>query len=187
MKSITFCLYFINCKSHIVSKSLNILLISRNEFMKRWIKISYSHWSAFKCLIHSLEICLLELADSLQCLFSLFNSIRKNHSSELRNSVLTKEHMLSSAKSDSFSSKFNSLSCICWCISISSYTKLSVLISKSHDSTEVSANLRLSCCHIALINLTCSTIKRNVISLVECISAKFKPLSFLINLNLTAS
>ena len=88
---------------------LNIFFLCRNEFMKRWIKESDSYRITFKCLIKCFEISLLIWQNLIKCCFSFFYSIRTYHLSECCNSVLFKEHMLSTAKSDTFCTKFSCL------------------------------------------------------------------------------
>ena len=154
MKCITLCLYLINSKSHIICKCLDIFWICRHELMKRWIKISYSHWSSFKCLIHSLKVSFLEFSNRLKCFNSLLYCIRKNHSSELRYSVFTKEHMLCSAKSYAFCTELYRFLCILWCICIRSYTKLPVFISPAHKSFKITTYSCCNCLYITFIYLT---------------------------------
>ena len=130
--------------------------------MKRWIKESDCNRISFKCLIESLEISLLIWKNLIKSSFSLFYCIRTDHLSECSDSVFLEEHMLCTAKSDTFGTELTSLLSICRSICICSYFELSVFISPCHNTSELAGDCSINCWDKTCIDVTCSTIDRDL-------------------------
>ena len=126
--------------------------------MKWWIKESDSNWVTLKCLIKSLEISLLIWKNLIKSCFSFFYCICTNHLTECCNSVFLEEHMLCTAKTDTLSTKLSSLLSICRSICISSNLKLSILVSPSHNLTELTSDLCILSWDETSVNVTSRTI-----------------------------
>ena len=60
MEFSTFGVNSLNCHSHIISQSLDVLRIGRNKLMQRRIQVTDGHRSSLQSLVHSLEVTLLE-------------------------------------------------------------------------------------------------------------------------------
>ena len=148
-------LNLLNCLTLCISKLLNVSLFCWNELMKRWVKETNCNRITFKSLIESLEVALLIWENLLESCFSLFNCIGANHLTECSNSVFLEEHMLCTAKTDTFSTKLTSLLSVSRCISICSNLKSSVLISPSHNSAELASDCSVYCWDNTLIDVTC--------------------------------
>ena len=99
-------------------KFLDICFFSWNELMKRWIKETNCNWVTFQCFVKCFEVSLLIWKNLLKSSFSFFYCIRADHLTECSNSVFLKEHMLCTAKSDTFCTKLTSFLSICWSIGI---------------------------------------------------------------------
>ena len=95
--------------------------------------------------------------------------------------------MLCTAETNALSAQLNCVQGICRGICVGAYAQGPELVSPLHDTLKVSAYSCFLCSDIALVNLSGRTIQGNIISLMECMSAKFKYLSLFVNLNLAAS
>ena len=71
--------------------------------MQRRIQITNGHWTTFQSFVHSFEVFFLEWDQLVKSFFSLLYCIGKDHLTDLRNTVFVEEHMLCTAKSDTFS------------------------------------------------------------------------------------
>ena len=65
-----------------LSESLDVIFLSRNEFVKRRIEESDSNRVTLKSLIESLKVALLHRLDLSESSFSLLNSIGADHLTE---------------------------------------------------------------------------------------------------------
>ena len=155
--------------------------------MKRWIEESDCNRAAFESFIKLFKVALLHWFDLSKSSFSFFNSIGADHFTECSDSVSFKEHMLCTAKTDTFSTEFTSLLSVSRCISVCSYLKNSVLISPSHDSAEFTCDSSINCWDDAVVDVTCRTIDRNVITFVECLSGECELLVFFIHYDVGAT
>ena len=95
--------------------------------------------------------------------------------------------MLCTAETDALSTQLNCVQGVGRGISVGAYTQGPELVSPLHDALKVTAYSSFLCSDVTLVDLSCRTIQGNVISLMECMSAKFKYLSFFVNLNLAAA
>ena len=82
--------------------------------------------------------------------------------------------MLCTAKSDTFCTKLTSFLSISRCISISTNFHSSVLISPSHDSSELTCDCSVYSRDDSVINVTSRTIKRDAISFMIFFTGKCK-------------
>ena len=130
--------------------------------MKWRIQETDGNWVTLECLIKSLEISLLIRKDLSECFLSLFYCIRTDHLTESSDSVFLEEHMLCTAKSDTFGTELTSLLSICRSICICSYFELSVFISPCHNTSELAGDCSINCWDKTCIDVTCSTIDRDL-------------------------
>ena len=96
-----------------VSQLLDILLLSRYELMKRRIQETDRYRAALQCLVKLLKVALLHPEESLPVQSSLSSTVSEQIIS--RNaSILSalEEHMLGTAKTDTFCAKLTCLLCI---------------------------------------------------------------------------
>ena len=93
--------------------------------------------------------------------------------------------MLCTAKSDSFCTELSCLLSILRCIGIGTNGKLSVFVSPSHDTAELTGNACIYCRNDALINISCCSVDGNRISLMEGLSAESELLVGLIHHDVT--
>ena len=138
--------------------------------MKRRIKETDCNRISFKSLIESLEVTLLLRKDFFKSRFSFLYCFRADHLTESVDSVAFKEHMLCTAKSDTFCTKLTSFLSVSRCISICTNLHSSVLVSPSHDSSELTCDRSIYCRDDSVINSSCRSVKRNAVSLVELFS-----------------
>ena len=88
-------------------------------------------------------------------LLNVFNSISTNHFSECCNSFSFEEHVLCTAKTDTFCTEFTSFLSICWSISICTNFKSSVFVSPCHNSAEFTSDFSVNCWDDTIIDVTC--------------------------------
>ena len=138
-----------------VSKLLDVLFLSRNKLVERWVKETDCYRTALKCLIKSLKVILLIRKNLLKSSFSLFNCVCANHFTECSNSVLFKEHMLCTAETDTLSTKLSCLLSISRSISICTNLKCSELVSPAHDSAECACDCSVNSRDNTIIDVTC--------------------------------
>ena len=141
-----------------ICKLLNILFLRWYEFMKWRIQETYCNRVSFQCFVECFKISLLIWQDFIQCCFSLLYCICTDHLTECCNSVLIKEHMLCTAKSNSFCSKFYRFLSICRCIRICPDFHSTIFISPVHDLLELTCNCCIYSRNDAFINVSCRSI-----------------------------
>ena len=170
-----------------ISQLLDLFLGVGHELMKRGIQETDGHRIAFHSLIELLEIALLVRLDLLKSLLSLLDGVGADHLAEGSDSVLSEEHVLGTAETDTLGTQLTGLGRICGRIGIGANLQLAVLVSPGHYAAEVSADLSLLGSDITLVDLTGCTIERNVISLMEGLSAQGEYLGLLVDDNITAA
>ena len=159
MKAVDDCLDLLYSLALSVSQFLDVLFLCRNELMKRWIKETDSNRVTFQCFIQFFEVSLLFWKNLSKCCFSFFFCLRADHFTECIDSVSFEEHMLCTAKSDTFCTKFACFYSIVWCISVCTNFHCSVFVSPSHDSSEFTSDCCINCWDDTIIDITCRTIK----------------------------
>src|SRR5699024_5897519 len=120
----------------------------------------------------SLEVSLLIRKDFLKSCLSLFLCLSTDHLTESVDSSLAEEHMLCTAETDTLSAKLNSFLSVFRCISVCADFHSSVLVSPVHDTSELTGDRSVYCRDDSVVDVTCCTIDRDCISLVELFSAK---------------
>ena len=187
MQGIADLLHIFSRHHHLYCQVVNITLVCRHELMKRRIQETDGHRPSFHHLIQCLEVPFLERDQCIQCFFSLLYSSCQNHLTNLRNPVRFEEHMLGTAKTDTFCAIFDRIGCVGRRICIGAYFQLTIFVRPLHNATEITAYRRFHCLDITLIDLTGGAIQRNIISLMELFSAQFKYLVLFIDCNVAAS
>ena len=134
MQRINDCFDLFNSFALSVSQFLNIFFFCRNEFMKRRIQETDCNRASLKSLVKTLEVSLLIWKNLVKSNFSLFLCIRTDHLTESSHSLRIEEHMLCTAKSDTFCTELTSLLSISRGISVCTNLKCSELISPSHNT-----------------------------------------------------
>ena len=170
-----------------ISQFLDVLFLCRNELMKWRIKETNCYRISFKCLIEFLEVSLLLRKDLSKCCFSLLYCLRADHLTECINSVALKEHMLCTAKTNSLCTKLTSFLSISRSISICTNFHCSVLVSPSHDTSELTSDLSIYSRDKSVIDVTCCTINGDCISFMELFTSKCEFLVLLIHSDIAAS
>ncbi len=170
------------------SDILGFLISLRQEFMQRRIQQTDSYRTAAHCLINAFKIFCLIWLQRIQCKLSLLTVLGNTEHSDCLDALSTvEEHMLSTDKTDTFSSEFNSSSGICRRIGIGSDMESAALISPAHEGCKVAGNLSRNLLHFTSVDSTGCAIDRDCILLCECFTIDGKCLVFLIDLQFTAS
>ena len=155
--------------------------------MQRRIQETDGNWVTFQCFIQFFEVALLFRKDLSQCSFSFFYSFRADHFTECINSVAFEEHMLCTAKTDTFCTQLTCFFSICRCVCVCTNFHSSEFISPSHDSSEFASD----CCRYgrddAVIDITCGTIQGNAITFVIFFSCQCKFLVCFVHSDVAAS
>ena len=149
----------VNCFALSISQFLDVLFLCRNELMKRWVKETNCNRVTFKSFVKFLEVSLLLWKNLSKCCFSLFYCICTDHFTECSDSVFLEEHMLCTAKSDTFCTKLTSFLSVSRCISVCTNLHSSVLVSPSHDSSELTSDCSVYSRDDSVIDSTCGSIK----------------------------
>ena len=95
----------LNGLAHCVCNSLDLFLGVGNELVKRGIKESDGNGMSLKSIVEILEILLLIRKDLSKSLLSLFISVGADHLTECFDTAFLEEHVLGTAKSDTFCAK----------------------------------------------------------------------------------
>ena len=138
-----------------ISESLDVSFFSWNELMERWIQESDCYRMTFECFVKSLKVALLVRKNLIKSNFSFFNCVSTDHFAECSNSVSFKEHMLCTAKTDTFSTKFSCFLSISRCICVCSNFKCSELVSPFHNSTKFACDFSINSWDDTIIDVTC--------------------------------
>ena len=155
MQTVNCIFKIVEFQAHSLCKICDLLVLMRNEFVERWVKETYRDRSACHSLIKSLEVFSLHWQNLGKSLFALFNGLGYYHLSNRRYSVLGKEHMLSTAKTDTLCAEAYCDFCVFRRIGISSYLQSSVFVSPLHYRLEVAAYSSLFGSYLLAVYLTC--------------------------------
>ena len=120
----------------------------------------------------ALEVALLIRQDLLQSCFSLFYSIRADHLTECSDSVFLEEHMLGTAKTDTFCTQLTSFLSICRSICICTNFQSSELVSPSHNTAELTSDCSIYSLDCSIVDVTGCTIDGDVVSLMELFASQ---------------
>ncbi len=174
-------------QAHFLGQCSNVFLSSGNELMQRRIQETDRDRSAFHCLVDALEVALLERNQLVQSRFSLFDSVRKDHLADLRNSVRVEEHVLSSCKTDTFCAHADCVCSVLRSICVGSDFQSSEAVCPVHDPLEVTGNGSFHCRDVAEIDLTCGAVKGDVVAFLDLVAAELDVLLFLMDLQVAAA
>ena len=155
--------------------------------MKWRIQETNGNRVTLKCLIKSLEISLLIWKDLSKCFFSLFYCIRTDHLTESSDSVFLEEHMLCTAKTNTLCTKLTSFLSICRCISVCTNFKLSILVSPSHYTAELTSDCSINSWNKTIIDVTCCTIDRDLRTLCISLTCELELLVLLVHNNVATT
>ena len=150
-----------------LSQFLDVIFLSRNKLMQRRIQETDRNRVALQSLEQTFEVALLIRKDLIQSCFSLFYGVSTDHLTESSDSVFLEEHMLSTAKTDTFCAKLSSFLRICRCISVGTNFQSSELVSPCHNATECTSDGSVYGLDLALVNITGCTINGDEVSLIE--------------------
>ena len=155
--------------------------------MKRRIQETDSNRVAFQCFEQSFEVFLLIWKNFCKSSFSFFCCCGADHFTECINTSLTEEHMLCTAKTNTFCTKLNSFLSISRCICIGTNFHSSVFVSPSHDTSEFTSDCSVYSRDDSVVDVTCCTIDGDEVSFVEFFTSQCKFLVFFIHSDITAS
>ena len=170
-----------------ISQLLDIFVCLWYEFMQRRIQETDGYRVAFQCFVKFLKVTLLNRKNLFQCCFSFFYGIGADHLTECIDSVSFEEHMLGTAKSDTFCAQFSCFLCICWCICIGSYFQSSILISPSHNTAKFAGDRSIYSLDHAIVNISGGTINGDPVSFMVFFSGQCELLVCFIHMDVTAS
>jgi len=155
--------------------------------MERWVKISNDNWFSINLVKDLLEIFLLEWLQFLESNISSILVLSNDHFSEMLDSLLFKEHMLSSAKSNSFSTIFESNLDLMWFFGIGFDHHGLVFLGPFHDSVEIFGHFWVHDFNLSIEDFTSSTIKGDVVTFTESFTTNSDSLIFVANDKFTAT
>ena len=181
------CFDLLNRFALCVSQFLDVLFLSRNELMKRRIQETDGNRVAFQSFIQLLEVSLLLRKDLSKCCFSLFYGFSADHLTECIDSVAFEEHMLCTAKTNTFCAKLTSFFSVCRSISVCTNFHGSVFICPAHDSSELASDGSVYGRDQSVIDASCRTIQRDAVSLVELFASQCEFLVCLVHYDITAT
>ena len=164
---------FLNRDTHLFSHRLLTCQIVRNELMQRRIEQTNVYRMTVHSLQDAIEVLLLIRKKLGERLLATFLRTRKNHLTHGLDLLILKEHMLSTAQTDTYCTKVTCHLCIMRRISIGTNYQLGIFIAKVHQLSKVACHLCRLGLHLPVINLTCRTIQRNEITLVKQHSVDF--------------
>ena len=170
-----------------ICKFLDVSFICRNELMKRRIQETDSNRVTFQSFKETFEVILLIWKNFFKCFLSLFCCFGADHFTECIDTSLTEEHMLCTAKTDTFCTKLYSFLSICRSICVCTNFHCSVLVSPCHDASELTSDSSVYCRDDSVIDVTCCTIDRDEISFVEFFASQCEFLVFFVHSDITAS
>ena len=108
--------------------------------MKRRIQETDCYRVALESLEQTFEVFLLIWKNLSKCCFSLLSCCGADHLTECIDTSLTEEHMLCTAKTDTFCTKLYSFLSICRSICVCTNFHCSVLVSPCHDASELTSD-----------------------------------------------
>jgi len=155
--------------------------------MKRRIQETDSNRVTFQSFKQSFEVSLLIWKNFCKSFFSFFNCCRADHFTECIDTSLTEEHMLCTAKTDTFCTKLNCFLSVSRCICICTNFHSSVFVSPSHDTAELTSDCSVYSRNDSVVDVTCCTIDGDEVSFVEFFSSQCEFLVFFIHSDITAS
>ena len=158
---------FAYCFTLCFCENFNISFLCGNKLVERRIEETDCYRVTFQSFVEFFKVALLHRKNFIKCSFSFFNSVSANHFSECVNSVALKEHMLGTAKTDTFSAEFNCVCSVSRCICVCSYFKSSVFVGPSHNSAEVTADRSFNCGNNTVVNVTCRTVDGDFVTLCK--------------------
>ena len=170
-----------------ISQFLDIFFFSRNELMKRRIQETDSNRVTFQSFIQFFEVSLLFRKNLSQSCFSFFYCFSTDHFTECIDSVTFKEHMLCTAKTNTFCTQLTSFFSICRSICVCTNFHSSVFVSPSHDSSEFTCDCSVYSRDDTVIDITCGTIQRNCISFMVFFSSQCKSLVFFVHCDISTT
>lgn len=158
-------------QTHFLSEGFHILFFLWQEFVEGWIEHSDGDWFSLHNFEEGSEVFFLELFELLEGSLSFSFVAGNNHLSDSEDSFLLEEHVLGSAKTNTFGTEINSSFSILWGISVSSDLELSDGISPDHDGPEVSGlevwTLELD---FSFVDISGVTVKSDVVAFLEDLS-----------------
>ena len=123
---------------------LPLLVIGlRQELVQRWIEQSNASWQAIESSEDAFEVFLLVWQQGCQSALSSFVALGQDHLADGDDAVPFEEHVLGSAKSNTFSSESHSVEHLVGLVCVGSQSKRSVLVCELHDEVVVLENLRV--------------------------------------------
>ncbi len=148
----------LNGYAHSLSHFFLSLQIVWYELMERRVKQTNVNRTAVHCLEDAVEVSLLVRKQLSKSLLASFSILSKNHFAHCNNLLCLEEHVLCTAKTDTYSTEVACNLCIVWCISVCTNNELCIFLAKSHQVGEVARNLSCLCLNLSFVNLTCCTV-----------------------------
>src|SRR5262249_55560688 len=95
------------------------------------------------------EVTTLQWQELLESLFASAQAIGKNHLAHRRQSLIAKEHMLSTTKPDALGAKLSCCLSVEWSIGVGAHSQPSKLVGPTHQLIEVIIERRLNSRHLS--------------------------------------
>ncbi len=171
---------FLYAYAHFLSHGLLTCQIVRYELVERWVEQADVHVATIHSLEDAVEVSLLIWEELGKCFFTTLHRICQNHLAHRNNLLIIKEHVLCTCQSDTLGTECTSYLSIMWSICIGTDFHLGIFIAEIHQFLEVTRKLCSLCLNLTSINLTCSTIQRDEITLLVNYTFDFNGLSLII-------
>lgn len=155
-------------EAHFLGKGFHVLLFLWQELVEGWVEHSDSDGLAVHDFEELYEIFFLELLEFLEGGLSLLLIAGDDHLSDSEDSLLLEEHVLSSAKSDTFGTELDSGQGVLWSISVGSDLELSDGVGPEHDGLEVTGfQVGFFELELTFVHLTGVTVKGDEVTFLE--------------------
>ena len=152
----------------------------RNELMERRIKQTDIDRTSVHSLKNTLEVCLLIRKELGESFLTSFCGISKDHLTHGDNLLILKEHVLGTCKTDTFCTKGTSDLRVMWRVCISTNLQLRIFVTEIHQFLKVTAKFGSLSWNLTCINLSCSTIQRNIVTLLKYLAVNLNGLGVIV-------
>ena len=137
--------------------------------------------------IHSLEdtveVSLLVWEELGKCLLATLYRVCQNHLTHGNDLLIIEEHVLCTCQTDTLGTECSSYLSIVWSICIGTDLHLCIFVAEVHQLLEVARKLCSLCLNLSCINLTSSTVQRDVITLLVNNALNLNSLSLIVNVD----
>ena len=141
--------------AHLLSHDLLTFQVMWNELMQWWIKQTDVYWHAIHALENTVEVLLLVRKELIKSLLTLLCGISKNHLAHRFDLLILEEHVLCTAKTNTYGTEVTCHFCVMRRICVGTYNQFSVFLTEIHQLSKVTCHFCRACLYFSSINFTC--------------------------------